>query len=418
LSPELVEVLRGCDRWQNATRGAFHPGAEALTQLWCQAADAGRLPRDTERLAVVANLRTPPWVWTGTHTARPLADYPISLNAIAKGAIIERVCRTMQSLPGVQGALAKIGGDLRVSGTLTTTVDVAGPTPSLVPSRLLDRVTVRDQALATSSGAFRGVTIDGRWYSHLLDPRTGWPVDHIRSVSVLAPDAMTADALATACSVLSVEEGLQLLDETPGVSGLLFDREGNTHCGRHWPTSAQTVAMAAEPSIPAWNGGMELEVAFELNQPVSGSRYRRPYLAIWVEDGDGFPVRTLVLWVQTSGPGPRWIPDLKRWYRSDRVRKAADGTDLVPTVSEATRKAGKYSVIWNGTDDAGTLVKPGDYTLYIEAAREHGTYQLIRRPITVRDRPFSQKVEGNTEIKSATIEYRKPKPLPGAKTGA
>jgi thiamine biosynthesis lipoprotein len=416
LSPDLVAVLRASDGWQAATGRAFHPGTELFTQLWRQAERTGTPPTDADLQPLVHRLREPPWTWSGASTATPTRDYPISLNAIAKGAIIERACRTMHATPGVTGALVKIGGDLRVMGTLSSRIDIPSPTRAGDAATVLDRITLQNRALATSSGTFRGVTIAGRWYSHLIDPRTGRPVEHIRSATVIAADAADADALATACSVLSVDESLSLLNATPDVAGLLFDHEGQLHRSRRWPN--QTILAQAEPAKPQpWNGGMELEVRFEINQPAAGGRYRRPYLAVWIEDGDGFPVRTLVLWVQTSGPGPRWIPDLKRWYRSDRVRKAADGTDLVATISEATRKPGQYNVLWDGRDDADQPVKPGDYTLYIEAAREHGTYQLLRKPITVRNQPFRHELEANTEIKSATLEYRKQKPATATGTG-
>lgn len=415
LSPELIEVLRASDHWRTVTNGAFHPGVEVISRLWKQGEQTGRVPTTAELQPVVARLQSPPWQWTGAAVVTPNRYYPITLNAIAKGAIIDYAGRRMLESPGVTGAMIKIGGDLRVLGSLTVPVDLSEPTSSVLPMRLLDEIAFRNQALATSSGAFRGVSIEGRRYSHLIDPRTGQPVDHVRSATVLATDAMTADALSTACSVLSVEESLALLDATPDAAGLLLDRDGKLHRSRRWPNREQVV-IAAEPK--PWNGGMELEVQFEINQPADGSRYRRPYVAVWVENSDGFPVRTLVLWVQTSGPGPRWIPDLKRWYRSDRTRKMKEETDLIRTVSEATRKPGSYSVIWNGTDNAGELVKPGDYTLFIESAREHGTYQLIRKAITVRDQPFQHKLDGNPEIKSATIEYRKAKPTSATTTGS
>ncbi|HUQ68774.1 MAG TPA: DUF2271 domain-containing protein, partial [Planctomycetaceae bacterium] len=375
LSADLRDVLRASDRWRTTTDGAFHPGAELFTQMWRRGEQTGVLPTDTERQQGIQLLQTAPWDWTGEDTARPNGRYPISLNAIAKGAIIEQACRRMQAVPGVTGTMVKIGGDLRVMGELTASIDINPPTAALQPATVLDRVPLRDRALATSSGAFRGVTVNGRWYSHLIDPRTGLPVDHVRSATVIAPHAADADALATACSVLSVTDSLALIDSLADTACLLLDAEGKLHHSRRWPTE-RVVAFNEDAKPQAWNGGKELEVTFEINQAVGGGRYRRPYVAVWVEDADGRAVRTLVLWVQTSGPGPKWIPDLKRWYRSDRVRKAADGTDLIPTVSEATRKPGQYSVTWNGLDDAGKLVKPGDYTLFIEAAREHGTYQL------------------------------------------
>jgi hypothetical protein len=161
-------------------------------------------------------------------------------------------------------------------------------------------------------------------------------------------------------------------------------------------------------SQSSWNKQFELLVNLEINTP-EGGRYRRPYIAVWVEDKEGFPIRTLSLWVQARQPGPRWIPDLRRWFRSDRMRQFTDKTDMVSTVSSPTRQPGKYSVLWDGTDDQKKPVPAGSYTLYIEAAREHGTYQLIKKAITVGDRPFQADLGGNVEIKSASVEYRRKK---------
>jgi len=154
-----------------------------------------------------------------------------------------------------------------------------------------------------------------------------------------------------------------------------------------------------------FNGGMELNVDFEINDPTAaGGRggYRRPYVAVWIEDDKGFPVRTLVLWVA----GSRWIPDLRRWYKSDQVRRLADSVDLVARAG-STRKPGQYSAVWDGSDGDGHSCAPGEYTVYIEAAREHGTYQLIRQKLTLGKEPQSHKLTGNIEIKSAQLDYRR-----------
>ena len=133
---------------------------------------------------------------------------------------------------------------------------------------------------------------------------------------------------------------------------------------------------------PSWKSGYEVAVNFEINEP-GGGRYHRPYVAVWIEDASGNTVRSLSLWVQTSGRGPRWIPDLKRWYRKEMARRKSSGGDLIDVISSATRMPGKYSLVWNGRNDDGDLVPSGTYSVCIEAAREHGTYQLIREDLSL-----------------------------------
>ena len=79
----------------------------------------------------------------------------------------------------------------------------------------------------------------------------------------------------------------------------------------------------------------------------------------------------------------------------------------VPDPREAVGYPGKYKVIWDGKDDRGKLLPSGEYTISIDAAREHGTYQSIRQQVILSDKPFTEELKGNVEIRSASIEYRR-----------
>ena len=126
-----------------------------------------------------------------------------------------------------------------------------------------------------------------------------------------------------------------------------------------------------------------------------------------IEDLNGKSLKTVSLWVQTQRRGPRWIPDLRRWYRGEESRAATDGGDLVTTISSATRNAGIYDLVWDGKTDKGAVVTQGEYYVCIEAVREHGSYQLIREKIRVGNKPFNAKYTGNEEIKEASVDFRK-----------
>ncbi|QDT11571.1 DUF2271 domain-containing protein [Planctomycetes bacterium K23_9] len=165
------------------------------------------------------------------------------------------------------------------------------------------------------------------------------------------------------------------------------------------PSIAETRAAKATKT----SGRMVVEV--EINRPDASRRYRKPYVAVWVEDKDRFPVKTIALWLMKNNPGPRWHPDLRQWYKSDRMRLLVEDESLIDGMSGATRSPGKYKFAWDGTDNDGKVLPPGEYMFYVESAREHGTYQLIKESIEL-GKPFKKSLSGNNEIKSVRLDYQ------------
>jgi hypothetical protein len=84
----------------------------------------------------------------------------------------------------------------------------------------------------------------------------------------------------------------------------------------------------------------------------------------------------------------------------------AEGSQLVDAVTSATRPAGKYTLLWDGKDNAGKAVSSGTYTVCIEASREHGTYQIIRQEMEFSGAPKHVALPGGTEIRAATLDYQ------------
>ncbi len=422
VSPELREMLTQSDRWTKLSGGAFQPGVEAIGRVWSAAAKRDELP-SAEALAAATTLANQKhWsIRASDNTITRLTDCPLTLNAIAKGMIVERACEAALAEKSVRGLIVNLGGDLRVCGDSIREVAIADPRNDAENAAPLARIYVANRAVATSGDYRRGYTIAGRHYSHILDPRTGKPNDEVISATIVARSSHEADALATICNVLPAAEGIALTESLAGVDCLLVTKEGKQYTSKHWSeltsprlfrfsaTPFQVAFAADEPAEEAKKAEpelLELLVKFELSRP-AGSQYRRPYVAIWLEDEDEFPVRTAVLWMLTKQPGPRWHRDLLRWYRNDGVRKLADETALIGTISASTRGPGEYKAIFDGLDDAGQPLKPGKYTLFIEVAREHGTYQLIRHPLTLGKDPLElTELKGNVEVKSASVEYR------------
>lgn len=411
LSPELNEILKRSEGFQSQTKGAFNPRVASACGVWKAAQASGSFPTHDALTQSIVAANAPAWrIDPKTGQTTRLGNHPVTFDAIAKGYIVDRAAQAAKKA-GAISITVQIGGDLMVLGNASQDVEIADPQADYDNAPGLARVRLGNRALATSGGYRRGYSIAGQWYSHIIDPRTARPVDHISSSTVIAADCASADALATALSVLTIQEGLALIEGLPGTACLLIDKLGKRWTSRSWsgleleqPVSSHT---GDQGESGLWKEGMELVVQLEINRPANEGRgYRRPYVAVWLEDKDEFPVKTLALWLQTSGKGLRWLPDLKRWNKTDGVRKLVDETDLVKTVSSATRSPGKYKLVWDGKDDGGKRIKEGTYTLFLEAAREHGTYQIIKEPLNFEGKAFNKTLKGNVEIKGATVEYR------------
>ncbi len=154
----------------------------------------------------------------------------LDASAIAKGYGVDIVADYLGSL-GVKNYLVEIGGELRVRGHNTRDVpwrvgiDKPIDDPKVLHRELQEIIEITDGALA-SSGNYRNFYVrDGKKYAHTIDPKTGYPVQHeLLSVSVIAPDCMTADAYATAFMVLGLKRAKEIVEKTPGLEAYFIYR--------------------------------------------------------------------------------------------------------------------------------------------------------------------------------------------------
>jgi thiamine biosynthesis lipoprotein len=212
LGESLFEVLVHARGISSRTGGAFDVTVGPLVDLWGfgRAGSATDLPsgmavkRALERVGFAGlELRASP---RSARKAHP--GMRVDLSAIAKGYAVDQVAAYLDVI-GIENYLVEIGGELRASGTTEHgspwRVAIEVPRPSGGVEAV---VKMQDISIATSGDYRNFQMIDGQRFSHTLDPVTGWPVAHdLASVSVLAPDAMTADALATALTVMGPTKG-------------------------------------------------------------------------------------------------------------------------------------------------------------------------------------------------------------------
>jgi thiamine biosynthesis lipoprotein ApbE len=412
VSRELFDVLSLFDEWRSKTNGALDPAAQAVIKAWTTAASAGRVPTSAELAAATAAVKQAHWTLDrAAGTATHLSTVPLVFASFTKSYIIDHAVDAALAQDGVHSVVLNIGGDIVARGDVTEPVSIINPRDDAENAPPMAEIAVHDRAVATSGDYRRGVDIGGVHYSHIVDPRTGQPAENVISSTVVAPNPDDAGALATAFSILTPTESAKLAASIPGVDYLLVTKDGETITSPGWRALGSADGSAAPRSIktppPAqaapgmWDPAMELSVNFDI--PVQGGPAKRPFVAIWIEDADRFPVRTVALWYHED----RYLTEMKAWYRADRLRSMSETTSIVRTIGSATRPPGKYSVKWDGKDNDGKLVKAGTYTVYLEVSREHGTYQLLKSEMKFAGAPQKVQLTPGTEVAAASFDYHR-----------
>jgi FAD:protein FMN transferase len=229
VSAELWHVLSRAQELAEKTGGAFDITVGPSVGLWRKARREQRMPRpdllaETRQRVGYRHLRLDP----GRQAAELLVPgMRLDLGGIAKGYAIDAALAVLRS-SGIRSALVSGGGDLAVSdpppGKDGWRIEVAPlDVPNAPPARF---VLLKQAAMATSGDVFQKLEIEGARYSHIVDPRTGIGLTDHSLITIIAPDATTADSLATAVSVLGPGEGMKLVEQTPGTAALIVRKPG------------------------------------------------------------------------------------------------------------------------------------------------------------------------------------------------
>jgi len=221
VSRDLWRVLEQAVALRDRTDGGFDPTVGRLTTLWRQARRAERLPVPEKVRAALATVGADALVLDpvlrGVRLPKP--GTRLDLGGIGMGYAADRALEAITAA-GVAAAMVDASGDVTVSaappGTAGWRIAVAPLGPNGADLSQPGAPLLLAHAATTTSGdAYQAVEIDGRRYSHIVDPRTGLGVTGPTMVSVVAPDATTADALATAASVLGPVEGAAVIANWP-----------------------------------------------------------------------------------------------------------------------------------------------------------------------------------------------------------
>ncbi len=161
------------------------------------------------------------------------AGMRIGFGGIGKGYAAERAKQLLIGL-GVPAGVVNAAGDLTTWGNQPNgqpwTIGIADPDTR---AGAFSTLTISNMAVATSGDYEKYVLIGGKRYSHTIDPRTGYPVSGLRSVTILAPNAEIADALATPVLVMGRQVGLHLIDQMQHIGCIIVDEANQLYTSRN-----------------------------------------------------------------------------------------------------------------------------------------------------------------------------------------
>lgn len=219
VSAEIVKVLEEAQGISRLSKGAFDVTVGPLVNLWGfgpgSYTDEVPLQREMEAEKERVGFKQLQIRHSPPAVRKKRGDIYADLSAIAKGYGVDRIAEFLEA-QGIYNYLVDIGGEERIKGRgqKGTPWRIAIERP-VARERRVQRVLELDSGAVATSGNYRNYfEQDGKRYSHTLDPRTGWPINHkLVSVTVVDATAMRADALATALLVLGPEQGLRLAEQ-------------------------------------------------------------------------------------------------------------------------------------------------------------------------------------------------------------
>ncbi|MES2332131.1 MAG: FAD:protein FMN transferase [Bacteroidota bacterium] len=215
ISPALMDIVLHSQVAYKKSRGAFDITVGSLSQLWRKARKEkifpGKALVDEKRKFVGFDQLLIDYKQSSIILPHP--GMRLDLGGIAKGYIAQKVIDFLKQ-NGIEQALADAGGDMAMSNAPVGTngwivgVNVPETTDDLLPKKLA----LQNMAVATSGDAYQYMEHNGLKYSHIIDARTGYGIHSQRNVTVIAKDGADADWLATACSILPIEDAKKLAE--------------------------------------------------------------------------------------------------------------------------------------------------------------------------------------------------------------
>lgn len=253
----LLAMLQKAKQWSQKSQGLFNPAIGQLIQLWGFQDDdltVSRPPPSAQAIAALLALHPTmdDLMIEGQKISSNNQAVQLDLGAIAKGYAVDLAIERLQTL-GIQNAIVNAGGNLKATGQ-------KGDKPWAIGIRhpngegILATLNIEGTESVVTSGDYeRFYEYQGKRYAHIIDPRTGYPIQGFSSVTVVHPNGALADAAATALTVAGPEKWIQAAQHLALESVMVVDQAGIVYLS---PAMAKRVQFTVEPSqriVVAWH---------------------------------------------------------------------------------------------------------------------------------------------------------------------
>ncbi len=228
ISRELLGVIKRSLFFSELSHGAFDISFASVGKLWDFRKGVIPAPESINAQLPFVNYRKIQIDDERSTVFLPSREMEIGLGGIGKGYAMDRAMAVL-SERGIQNAMVMAGGDTVIKGKNGNDLWRVGLRDPDKANGILAVLPLEDQAISTSGDYERFFINDGVRYHHILDTRTGYPAMLCRSVTILAQDATTSDALTKPVFILGPEQGLALIEQMEDVEAIIIDRNGTMY---------------------------------------------------------------------------------------------------------------------------------------------------------------------------------------------
>lgn len=228
---EVFELVERAIKISKLTNGAFDISYASMDRIWKFDGSMKEMPTEEAIKKSVAKVGYQNIILNTDESTIFLKNegMKLGLGGIGQGYIADKIKALMLS-KGCKSGIVNVSGDIFAWGKQPDgkpwTIAIVNP---MDKNKVFATFTLEDSAVETSGSYEKFVTFNGKRYSHIIDPRTGYPATGIVSVSVFAKTTEIADALATGIFVLGVKVGLDLVNQLKGIECIIVDDQGRVH---------------------------------------------------------------------------------------------------------------------------------------------------------------------------------------------